>query len=374
MNLRALVLCSDEKILRVLRRVLSDLEIDAENCASPDTAARRLARHRFESVIVDCEDQEAAVTVLKTVRKAPCNQHAVAVAIIDAGKAVKGAFAMGAHFVLYKPLTAERAKSSFRAVRAMMKCERRRNARVPIELAVTLEFLGGEGRQKTTSIDLSEGGMATRFARKSRKKEQLRANFLLPDDHLPIDCAAEMAWEDDAARAGIRFVDMQPEDRVRLRGWLTAHLPEMEGDDPPAGCTLTDLSPGGCYVEIATPFPVRTRVRLAIASGERRLEAEGLVRVAHPEKGMGVEFGCSTAAQKANLEGWIQTLINHKGVPLLEVRPEGMEETSPDTSGYQPGADPLLDLFHSSHPLTIEAFLSELRKQRNGHAMAQVEA
>jgi DNA-binding response OmpR family regulator len=209
MNLRALVLCSDEKILRVLRRVLGDLEIDAENCANPDTATRRLTRQRFEAVIVDCEDEEAAITVLKTVRKAPCNQHAVAVAIIDANKAVKGAFAMGAHFVLYKPLAAERAKSSFRAVRAMMKCERRRNARVPIELAVALEFSGGEGRQKTTTIDLSEGGMATRFTRKSRKKEQLRVSFALPDNDTPIECNAEMAWEDDAARAGIRFVDME---------------------------------------------------------------------------------------------------------------------------------------------------------------------
>ena len=33
MSLKSLVLCSDEKIVRVLRRVLGDLEIDVELCA-----------------------------------------------------------------------------------------------------------------------------------------------------------------------------------------------------------------------------------------------------------------------------------------------------------------------------------------------------
>jgi CheY-like chemotaxis protein len=374
MNLRALVLCSDDKILRVLRRVLSDLEIEAENCASSEIAARRLSRQRFEAVVVDCEDEETAASVLKTVRRAPCNQHAVAVAVLDAGKPVKSAFAMGAHFVLYKPLTAERSKSSFRAVRALMKCERRRNARVPIELAVALEFAGGEGRQDTTTIDLSEGGMATRFARKSRRKDQFRVSFGLPGEPAQIECAGEMAWEDDAARAGIRFVEMKSEDRNRLRNWVTAHLPEMDGDDPPVVCKLTDLSPGGCYVETAAPFPVCTRLTLAISSSDRRLQAEGLVRVAHPEKGMGIEFVRGTAAQRESLEKLIEALISSKELPGLEVQPEGMEASTTNALAYEAGADPLLDLFHTRRQLTTEAFLGELRKQRAGESMTAVEA
>ena len=35
MSLKSLVLCSDEKIVRVLRRVLSDLEIGIEHCTDP---------------------------------------------------------------------------------------------------------------------------------------------------------------------------------------------------------------------------------------------------------------------------------------------------------------------------------------------------
>src|SRR6266478_1749270 len=80
MSLQALVLCSDEKILRVLRRVLSDLEVKFEHCTERDAAIRKLTRDRFEAVIVDCADQDTAALVLKSARSAPCNRRAVAVA------------------------------------------------------------------------------------------------------------------------------------------------------------------------------------------------------------------------------------------------------------------------------------------------------
>lgn len=374
MSLRALVLCSDDKILRVLRRVLSDLEIDADHCTGPDAAVRKLTRQRFEAVVVDCDHEDRAASVLKSVRLAPCNQRAVAVAVLDGKKAVRSAFSMGAHFVLYKPISAERARSSFRAIRALMKCERRRNARVPIELPVTLSSASGEGRQEAATIDLSEGGMATRCARQFRRKGPMRVSFALPEDERPIECAAEMAWEDNSARAGVRFVDMVSEDRSRLRAWLAAHLPDLESDDPPVACKLTDLSPGGCYVDIAAPFPVRTRVTLAMRAGELRVEVEGMVRVAHPETGMGVEFVQATSSQRQNLEQFIHTLIHSQSaLPQLEVRPEGIEDepTATSATAYEHGSDPLLDLFYSSHHLPAEAFLGELRQQRRGQAAAE---
>ena len=65
MTLKALVLCSDDKILRVLRRVLSDLEIGLEHCPDADSAIQRLTRQRFEALIVDCDDPSTAALVLE---------------------------------------------------------------------------------------------------------------------------------------------------------------------------------------------------------------------------------------------------------------------------------------------------------------------
>ena len=58
MELHSLVVCSDEKIIRVLRRVLADLEIGMETCADADSAVAKLSRQRYEAVIVDCADEE----------------------------------------------------------------------------------------------------------------------------------------------------------------------------------------------------------------------------------------------------------------------------------------------------------------------------
>src|SRR5277367_6390548 len=163
MDLNALVICSDGKIMRVLRRVLSDLEVGIEACTDADSAVRRLTRYRFEAVVVDCLDEDMAAKVLSSVRSAPCNKRAIAVAMIDGQTAVRSAFALGAHFVLYKPISFDRARGSFRAARALMKCERRRNVRVPVEIPVTL-FAGAE-QQSITTLDISEGGMAARVPR-----------------------------------------------------------------------------------------------------------------------------------------------------------------------------------------------------------------
>jgi len=365
MSLQSLVLCSDETIMRVLRRVLSDLEINVEQCATADAAVCRLTRQRFEAVIVDCSDEDMAASVLKSVRSAPCNKHAVAVAIIDGQKAVRSAFTLGAHFVLYKPVTQERARTSFRAARALMKCERRRNTRVTIEIPVMLNLANGGGQQKATTCDLSEGGMAVYASRREQRSGALGIKFTLPGDEATIECRGEIAWDNGGSQIGIRFVELAPEQRARLKTWLARHSPEIEKDDPPVPCKLTDLSLGGCYLELPGPFPARTKVTIAMRIAEAEMQVEGIVRVMQPEVGMGVEFARGTAEQREQSQKLIHALMNSHGKsPELTVQPEGMIDTEPGEP--QPGEteDPLLGLFRRKTELTHEGFLSELRKRR----------
>jgi CheY-like chemotaxis protein len=369
MSLQALVVCSDDKILRVLRRVLSDLEIGVELCGDADSAVRKLTRKRFEAVVVDCHDEDMAAQVLASVRSAPCNKRSIAVAMIDGRKAVRSAFALGAHFVLYKPISAERARSSFRAGRALMKCERRRNARVVMQIPVALVRGNGAEPGKAVTSDISQGGMSLKIFRRIRKSDPMRISFSLPGTSRDIECAAEVAWEGSGRNMGIRFVDLSTEQRNQLKSWMARHSPEMEPDDPPAPCRLTDLSMGGCYVEIASPFPKGTRVTLTTRAGKLECRTEGLVRVMHPEIGMGVEFTRTTRQQREQLEEFIHALRQSSGLqPELTVEPEGMDDIESATSQpHAPDAmeDPLLDLFLSNAELTAEAFRSELHKQRN---------
>ncbi|MGA9041142.1 MAG: PilZ domain-containing protein [Terriglobales bacterium] len=374
MSLKCLLLCSDDKIVRVLRRVLSDLEIAVEHCSEADSAVRKLTRQRFEAVIVDCTDEKVASQVLRSARSAPCNKRAVAVAIVDGQKALRSAFELGAHFVLYKPVSSERAKASFRAARALMKSERRRNTRVPIEIPVTLIATDGSGKQNTVSIDLSEGGMALQKFQRPKNTTRMRVSFTLPGTESKIECAGESAWENAGRQSGVRFIDLSSEHREQLDAWLKRHSPEMETDDPPVGCKLTDLSLGGCYLEMASPFPVRTRLVLSMRVAELEVEAEGMVRVMHPEVGMGVELTQHTTQQREQVEKFIQSLMNSNGaLPELLVKPEGIDNSDAALSMPRSGEveDPLLDLFRIKSELTTDEFQMELRKQRRPHSKTE---
>jgi c-di-GMP-binding flagellar brake protein YcgR len=366
MSLKSLMLCSDEKIVRVLRRTLGDLDIAVELCSSPDAALRKLTRERFEAIIVDCAD-DGAFDVLRSARSAPCNRQAVAVAIVEPIVGLKAVFDVGAHFVLYKPVSSERAKSSFRAARALMKSERRRNARVSVQIPVVLRNLDNGPNMKVTTIDLSEGGMAVHVPDRLRPTGRWQIAFTLPGTETALELPAEFAWEGTSAQAGLRFQAVAPEAVRRLRDWLKQNSPDAEQDDPPIRCQLTDLSLGACYLEIASPFPVSSRVVLSMRAAGVEIRAQGVVRVMHPDKGMGVEFTQTTPEHRAAVEKLLGVLSENRSLlPELFVEPEGLEsERHPAKPLSADKDDPLLQLFYGES-LTADAFRDALRKQRTG--------
>ena len=364
MSLKSLVLCSDEKIVRVLRRVLGDLDIEMELCANADAALRRLTRQRYEAIIVDCAE-DGANDVLRSARNAPCNRQAVAVAIVEPVIGLKAVFGIGAHFVLYRPVSSERAKSSFRAARALMKSERRRNARVNVQIPVIVRSSGIGGNIKVQTVDLSEGGMAVTMPSGRRPANPLQISFTLPGTSQTLEIPAEFAWEASSEQAGIRFVRVPPDSAVQLRQWLAKNSPEAEQDDPPIRCQLTDLSLGACYLEISSPFPAQTRVTLSMRAANVEVRVQGIVRVMHPDKGMGVEFTQATSEQRVAVEKFLAVLTENRGLqPELFVQPEGLESPSIPASSVAPDSDdPLLQLFYGE-PLSVEGFHEALRKQR----------
>jgi CheY-like chemotaxis protein len=375
MDLKSLLLSSDEKIVRVLRRTLSDLDITVDHCGDPDVALRRLTRGRFEAIIVDCAEEGAAM-VLSSARSAPGNKRAVAVAILDAEVGLRSAFAIGAQFILYKPVSPERARSSFRAARALMKKERRRNSRVAVRVPVEMSNQHTEARLKVSTVDLGEGGLAVTLPRRMKPQGRWQLSFTLPGTGNSLEITAELAWEGNGTQVGLRFVDPAPQVAGQLREWVNRNSPEMEKDDPPIRCQLTDLTLGGCYLEIGSPFPVSTRVSLSMSAAGMDVRTEGVVRVMHPDHGMGVEFTKRTPEHRASLEKFLGVLMQNRDVlPELLVEPEELEGDSVQLSAAHarkedthPEEDALLELFRRQAGLPTDLFLTELRKQRSAAA------
>jgi DNA-binding response OmpR family regulator len=383
MNLKSLLLSSDERTVRVLRRVLSDLEIDVEHCSSADEAIRQITRQRFEAIIVDGTNAEETSSVFRGAKAAPVNKRALGIVLVESDVGLKGGFEMGAHFVLHKPLAVERAKASFRAVRALMKRERRLQMRVAVEISVECF---GSGRYKARTIDLCEGGMAIQFIGRAAKENVLRFSLDLPGMDGKLELHGELAWEGNGDHAGVRFKDATDEDRSILRQWLNNQLPEPERDDPPVLCRLTDLSSGGCYLTTNSPFPRGTRVILSIKTGDLEVRAGGAVLVAHPEFGMGIQFLRATSQQRDQAQRMTAALRADKSHEV-QVEPDGLETSLPgdgvemfqssegegsasehSAAEIAPTDDALVDLFRNQFQVPVETFMQQIKKQRHSVA------
>src|SRR5271170_7618357 len=115
MNLKSLLLSSDEKTVRILRRVLSDLEIDVAHCSAADDAIRRITRQRYDAIIVDGANAEEAGNVIRGAKAAPVNKRALTIMLVESTVGLKGGFELGAHFVLHKPLRSEEHTSELQS-------------------------------------------------------------------------------------------------------------------------------------------------------------------------------------------------------------------------------------------------------------------
>ena len=100
-----------------------------------------------------------------------------------------------------------------------------------------------------------------------------------------------------------------------------------------------------------------------------------MVRVMHPEKGMGVEFTQTTTEHRALLEKFLSRLTESPDtMPELLVEPEGLDteigQRSKPAAEPCDGEDPLLGLFRNHAELAVEPFVEMLRKQRRLSATA----
>ncbi|MFZ0481460.1 MAG: PilZ domain-containing protein [Terriglobales bacterium] len=366
MSLKSILWSSDDKTVRVLSRVLSDLEISVEHFSATDDVIRQITRQRFEAIIVDCFNPEDAGNVLRAAKAAPVNKRALSIVLVEPQVGLKGGFDMGAHFVLHKPLAVERAKSSFRAVRALMKRERRSQLRVPVQIPVECV---GSGRYPAKTLDICEGGMALHFSARKSKESVLRFSFKLPGIDAKFDVWGEMAWEGEGDQAGVRFKDLTADQRNALRSWLKHQLPEPEPDDMAVACRLTELSLAGCYLTTNSPFPKSTRVTLSLCTNNAEAKVGGVVRIVHPEFGMGIEFVQSTVEQRTLVRRMIDSLQAGGDSPELQVEPEGLE-SSTDAVPPSPLAagDALVTLFNQKGQLPVETFVQQMHQRRQMQA------
>jgi len=271
-------------------------------------------------------------------------------------------FGLGAHFILYRPLSSERTRISLRAARNLMRRERRRAPRAAVSSTANVAYPGGP-ELNAVLTDLSDGGTLIHTANRLPPACKVYFEFALPGQQQLVRLSGEVAWQHASGRTGIRFLDVPQSSRRLMQTWLQqnsarpatrrpAQPPAIEpcvaqssatqsgpvrektleredstvvsnggnrrkqqhfanagnrrgehrfacklgaevyrlGSNVPNRCILSDISEGGCYVEMPSPFSGRSGVEILVRTADTKLRITGQVLAAHPGFGMGVRF------------------------------------------------------------------------------------
>jgi len=361
MIFHALLVLTDDSTAERLRQILAEFQVESEYCSESHVATQKLAERRYDAVIVDLEDQSAAASILEQVRQSQISKNAVTISLLDDKSLVRRAFGMGANFILYKPVAEEPARASLRAAIALLKRERRRSFRVPVQLPVTLSWHGAP-EVEGIMLDLSENGMDVLSAQPLQQSQALHVHFSLPDLS-QIGATGQVAWANSNGQAGVEFVDFPDGQKQIVQDWLSANAPEGPPPEPEpiANCKLSDLSLGGCYVESESPFPVNTEVELSLRASNTEIKITALIRVMHPGYGMGLEFVSNEGEHRQLVDQFISVLSSHPGsIPLLSISPKSIHfhEVASSASQSEGSADSLVELLRSDLPLSQDEFLA----------------
>jgi hypothetical protein len=376
MTLSALLVCTDEAAADVLRRVLKELSIGVESCPDFARASIRAAQERFDVIIVDGQSSSEVLALLQETRISRLNDATLAVAVVPSQDSIRELFSLGVNFALYKPVAYERALSSLRAARAVMRKEKRKSVRAPVHTHATVDYANVE-QERATLVNLAKDGMAVLFGKKLPPTSKVYFQFKLPGQSASVRLSGQVVWQDWNGRGGVQFVDVPKASRKLLDEFLGAHLPKGEekqeyfdindvtveveepqemsvisrewtphhgtetavaeevappvtatattadannrrtqiryncrigaevyrtGTSVPNHCCLTDLSSGGCYLEVSLPFPPGSSVEILVRTYDMKLRLRGLVQASHPGFGMGVAFELKTKEEQANVK------------------------------------------------------------------------
>src|SRR5450755_443603 len=225
MNLDALLVSQDAALLGVLRSALEKVSANAQVCAGSQPGHDLLAKRKFDAVVIDCDDLQSGVDLLRSLRQTQSNAKSVAFAVVNGKTTTQEAFQCGANFVLQKPLTPLHASRCFNAALNFMVRERRRYFRQPVAMPLRIS-LSNKQEITATASNLSEGGMAVHIVAKLPECVQAQFRFTLPGTTVSLELKGVVAWADGEGQAGIRFIEVPQSSQYQLAKWLADRLQE----------------------------------------------------------------------------------------------------------------------------------------------------
>jgi PilZ domain len=150
----------------------------------------------------------------------------------------------------------------------------------------------------------------------------------------------------------------------------------VEGSEARSTARFTDISLGGCYVEMMMPPPVGTNMDMLLDLYERHFRARGVVRTSYSCLGMGIAFNEISPEDRSCLKDLLLMLSERSDgtVPLPEVRSQSKEYRSgaiclPENIDAAAVLEAIVTRLQEGRSLTREEFetlIHEMRNSREG--------
>jgi ActR/RegA family two-component response regulator len=231
-QLDGLLITKDAQVVSVMNQILANFAIETEVCKELDTALEAVTHRRLDAVIVDWDGEFDPSRIVRATRKSSPNSNSIIVAMVNRNSETH-ALVVGANFMIHKPADVDQAKRCIRAAYGSMLENRRRAARVPVDIPV-MARIAELGEVKARISDLSVGGLALQCVQPLPVNREMLTQFPLPGTGV-IHAAGRIVNANSTGRAGVRFSFMTDEDRTLLESWLAIELAKLEKAEMPTG-------------------------------------------------------------------------------------------------------------------------------------------
>ena len=177
-----------------------------------------LNRRKIDGLFVDME-VPGALGLIESTRKGASNNKAVIFACLVNAKESAQILALGANFLLRKPLTEDGVAMHITISKELLSREQRRYFRHAVNLSVTLRE--GVAEQQARITNVSGGGMAVRTVKPLKQGAVLDFTFELSMG-ARLSGRGQVAWVNSEGMAGIILQTLRGKGTEQLEAWLAS--------------------------------------------------------------------------------------------------------------------------------------------------------
>ena len=218
LSLEFVLVSSDYTLMQAVSKAVKKYGAKFVLVPTAHEARECLNRRKIDAVFVDME-VPGALGLIESTRKGTSNSKAVIFACLVNAKESTQILAVGANFLLRKPLTEDGVGMHITISKELLLREQRRYFRHPVNLPVTLK--DGELELQARITNLSGGGMAIRTAKPLEHGAVLDFTFELSMG-VRVSARGQVAWVNSEGMAGIMLQTLRGKGSEQLDAWLAA--------------------------------------------------------------------------------------------------------------------------------------------------------